>query len=149
MLQVLARVLDNALGREETRPGSAATSSTQQAHAKLARDVKALLSGRFQDSLTVAEIAAELYISPYHLCRVFREQTGQTIHRYRNQLRLRVGLDYILNDDADLTTLALELGYASHSHFTRVFRKAFDATPSSVRRSPSPHLRQLSKNLTA
>ncbi|MFA6441419.1 MAG: helix-turn-helix domain-containing protein, partial [Sterolibacterium sp.] len=50
----------------------------------------------------------------------------------------------------DLTALAIELGFSSHSHFAETFRREFGRTPSQVRSNASTRgLRELSKNLTA
>ena len=143
MLQVLDRVLENGLPGTQSNGESDAT---RRAHAELAHETRSLLTSRFQESLSLAQIAAELYASPFHLSRVFRRQTGYTIHRYRNQLRLRVGLEHVLHSDIDLGELAGSLGYANHSHFTKAFRTLFQSTPSELRRSRS--LPEMSKNLT-
>lgn len=145
-LGILARVLDNLFPGKGQKPETAAA---RRAHAELARGVKTILATRYHESLTLAEIACELYTSPYHLCRVFSEQTGQTIHRYRNEIRLRVGLTRILDGEDDLANLALALGYNSHSHFTRAFRILFRTTPSGLRDArPVRLLDEMSKNLT-
>lgn len=143
-LLLLERILANALPRQQSQ---AKTAATRRAHRELAHDARTLLATTFQESLTLAEMASTLTSSPFHLSRVFRQQTGETIHQYRNQLRLRAGLEYVLDSDLDLSTLALELGYANHSHFTQAFRRAFRLTPSALRENRS--LAQLSKNLTA
>jgi len=57
------------------------------------------------------------------------------LHAYRNQLRLRAALESLAERHADLTGIALDLGFSSHSHFTETFRRTFGRTPSSVRRS--------------
>lgn len=146
MLSILARILDNLFPGHRQEPETAAA---RRAHADLARGVKTILATRYHESLSLAEIAAELYTSPYHLCRVFAEQTRQTIHRYRNELRLRTGLTRILEGEDDLANLALTLGYNSHSHFTRAFRKLFQRTPSALRRTGAAHLLdEMSNNLT-
>ena len=143
-LYLLESVLANALPR---RRSQAKTAATKRAHRDLAHDTRSLLATCYQESLTLNDLAGALYTSPYHLSRVFRQETGETIHQYRNQLRLRAGLDYVLDTDLDLSTLALQLGYANHSHFTQAFRRAFQVTPSALRERPS--LAELSKNLTA
>ena len=146
-LSILASVLDNLFPGQRRESETAATG---RAHADLARGVKTILATRYHESLSLAEIAGELYTSPYHLCRVFSEQTGQTIHRYRNEMRLRVALTRLLEGEDDLARLALSLGYNSHSHFTRAFRKLFETTPSALRRSGGAHLQEkLSNILTA
>jgi AraC-like DNA-binding protein len=61
--------------------------------------------------------------------------TGVGLHEYRNQLRLRLAFDRVLERDVTLSALALDLGYASHSQFTDSFRRAFGIPPSAVRSS--------------
>jgi AraC-like DNA-binding protein len=91
------------------------------------------LARRFARPLTLSEIAAALGVSPFHLCRTFRRVSGMTLHAYRNELRLRSALEQ-LESGGDLTTLALDLGYSSHSHFTSSFRVLFGVPPSAIRR---------------
>lgn len=107
------------------RPSSAADA--------LAYDACEFVGRKFCEPLTVDVIARAIGSSPFHLCRSFRRATGTTLHEYRNQLRLRSALDR-LEDSDDLSGLALDLGYSSHSHFTAAFRRAFGVTPSAARR---------------
>jgi len=84
------------------------------------------------------------------MCRLFREQTGRTIHAYRTQLRLRTALSRLADGERDLTRLALDLGFADQSHFTNAFRRTFDVSPAVFRRSLSARLlRETSKILQA
>ena len=149
MIEVLERILDNVYPQRQT---NGATAATRRAHAALVRDVQSLLATQFQAPLTLQQIAALLHVSPYHLCRVFRRQTGFSIHQYRNDLRLRVALEHVLDGATDLGALALTLGFANHSHFSKAFRLLFDATPSDLRdvraERAASSLRQMSKNLT-
>jgi AraC family transcriptional regulator len=92
-----------------------------------------LLVLHFQEPLTLAELARTVGLGRYRLCRAFRRAVGTTLHGYREQLRLREGLRSLAGRRADLTTVALDLGYSSHSHFTARFRGVFGATPSQVR----------------
>ena len=81
------------------------------------------------------DLAALAGVSVYHLCRTFRKHTGLPVHRYRNRLRLRAALERLADPKVDLTGLALDVGFSSHSHFTAAFRAEFGVTPSQVRRS--------------
>jgi AraC-like DNA-binding protein len=91
------------------------------------------LALRFRDAVSLAEVAREAGLSRFRLCRAFRLATGRTLGAYREQLRLRASLDALGDGCGDLTGLALDLGYSSHSHFTASFRKAFALTPSHAR----------------
>lgn len=123
---------------------------TQRAHEDAVEAVKVLLSRRFRDPMTLEALAGEVDLSPFHLARVFKRHTGHSLHAYRNQLRLRLSLERICAASTDLTDLALDLGYGSHSHFTDAFRRAFGVPPSAVRRrAGGRRLRELSKILEA
>lgn len=94
-----------------------------------------LIARRYRDNLSLSEIAREVETSVFHLSRVFHARTGFSLHAYRNQLRLRAALERLAERDVELTGLALDLGFSSHSHFTETFRRTFGRTPSAVRRS--------------
>ena len=119
-----------ATGRSESARGAqtcARRDLVEGAQAELARTVSS--------PTDVSELARRLDTSPYHLCRVFRQGTGLTLHAYRLDLRLRAAMECLADSPADLSKIALQLGFSSHSHFTSVFRARFGMTPSDCRRS--------------
>jgi len=83
---------------------------------------------------TLAEIAAEVRVSPVYLTQVFQQVEGLPLYRYQLRLRLARALD-LLADYDDLTTLSLDLGFSSHSHFTAAFRQLYGRSPSEFRHS--------------
>jgi len=103
-------------------------------HADLALRARAELARHAATSLSVGLVAARLGVSPFHLCRVFREQVGTTLHGYRRDLRLRLALERLETPSLSCSELAYTLGFSSHSHFTSVFRRHMGETPSAVRR---------------
>ncbi|MDP9193310.1 MAG: AraC family transcriptional regulator [Acidobacteriota bacterium] len=74
-------------------------------------------------------------LSPFQLCRLFRLRTGDTITAHRHALRLRLALERLRDARGDLTGIALDLGYSSHSHFTFAFRRHFGFAPSAFLRA--------------
>jgi AraC-like DNA-binding protein len=80
------------------------------------------------------QLAAIACVSPYHLARMFREATGTSIHQFLLRLRLGLALRRLLASEADLATIASDLGFSSHSHFTARFRVLFGTTPTELRR---------------
>ena len=100
--------------------------------------------------MTLDKVARVVHTSPFHFTRIFQQRVGVPVHRYLTQLRLRAALERLAEGEDDLTHLALDLGFSSHSHFAESFRKEFGKTPSEVRRSASRRtLREMSKNLKA
>jgi AraC-like DNA-binding protein len=107
-----------------------------ECHREIVEHTQELVTRRFCEPSTISELAAAAGVSVFHLCRVFRAHTGTTIHAYRNQLRLRTALERVLDSQKDLSDLALDLGYCSHSHFTAAFRRLYGITPSAARQRP-------------
>ncbi|MCB0077393.1 MAG: helix-turn-helix transcriptional regulator [Anaerolineales bacterium] len=150
--EALAAILDQAIAAaygSRPRRGSAEKAETQRAHRQLANEAKAIVAERYDHPLTLEQIAEQLYCSLFHLCRIFRQQCGITLHRYLNQMRLRTALEDLADPYQDLTALALRSGFSSHSHFSQAFRKSFGLSPSQLLGAPSQRLQEMSKNLIA
>jgi len=118
-----------ALGEQTSH---AAQSS--QGHQKLVDRAKLALSSDLTRRWTLAEIAAEVRVSPVYLTQVFQQVEAMPLYRYHLRLRLARALDMLGRYD-DLTTLSMDLGFSSHSHFSSTFRQAYGRTPAEFRRS--------------
>jgi AraC-like DNA-binding protein len=84
-------------------------------------------------TLDLQELARIAAVSPHHLSRTFRAETGETISRYRNRVRIRIALERIADGEASLARLAAELGFADQAHLSRVVRGELWRTPSELR----------------
>ncbi len=115
--------------------------ATARQHRECVEAVKGLLVARFREPLRLDDLALELNVSSCHLARVFKRETGLPIHRYLNRLRLRSALEELPECGRDLTSLAFDLGFSSHSHFSASFGQEFGLTPSQVQQiAHSGHL---------
>jgi AraC family transcriptional regulator len=74
-----------------------------------------------------------LRCSPFHLARQFRAATGETISRYLLRLRLGAAVERLAEGERDIAALAIDVGFAHHSHFSARFRGAFGITPTQAR----------------
>ena len=90
---------------------------------------RTLLASQFASTISLAELAQQVGVSSAYLSRAFRAATGETLHAFREDLRLRRSLDLLPDSRGDFTRVALELGYSSHSHFSSRFRRHFGITP--------------------
>jgi AraC-like DNA-binding protein len=96
--------------------------------------VKEAVAAAPGDKWTVARLAGVANLSPFHLCHVFRQTVGTSLYDYVLHERLACTLDAVLDRGGDLTAIALDAGFASHSHFTARFRDFFGCTPAALRR---------------
>jgi AraC family transcriptional regulator len=109
--------------------------ATRQAHRDLVDTTRVVLARRFRDKLSLGDIARAVFSSPFHLARIFRRETGLSLHRQLTRLRLRHALEHLADCKPDLTMLALDLGFSSHAHFSHAFRREFGSAPSQLRSS--------------
>lgn len=109
---------------------------------RLIRRAKEYLDARFTQRVQLSEVSAAVGASPAYLTDVFRRVEGISLQRYAIQLRLARAL-IELPHAPDITRLALDLGFSSHSHFTLAFRRGFGCTPSQFRGLTRPRLAHL------
>jgi AraC family transcriptional regulator len=134
--------------RHRSVPPQRHRSDTVRLRREWVESVKLLMAKRPGTSLSLAEIALAVHCSPFHLARLFRASVGSSIHQYHLRLRLALALEHLGDRPANLTALALDLGFASHSHFTAAFQHFFRTSPSAFRRATSGScLREMSKIL--
>ncbi len=100
-----------------------------------AEELRGILSSQPGHRHALDGLSRRLESTPFRLCRSFRAATGTTIHRYLTHLRLQQALGRLADGAPDLTSLAFDLGFSSHSHFTSVFRKHLGMSPDEVRRA--------------
>ena len=104
---------------------------------KLVDRAKLVLSSDLSRRWTLAEIAAEVGVSPVYLTQMFQQVEAMPLYRYHLRLRLARALDLLGRYD-NLTTLGMDLGFSSHSHFSSAFRQVYGRTPAEFQRSIGP-----------
>lgn len=113
-------------------PRTAHVAGSTAGRQRLADRTKLVLAGDLSRRWTLAEIAAQIGVSPVYLTQVFQQVEGLPLYRYQLRLRLARALDRI-GDIDDLARLGLELGFSSHSHFSAAFQQAYGRSPSEFR----------------
>jgi AraC-like DNA-binding protein len=129
--EVVLTLLRAALTDAVEVPGPIACGPTTR---RLIRRTKEVLAAAYAQRLSLGDVGRAVGASPTYLTDVFRRVEGVALHQYLTRVRLAHALSALPQAD-DLTTLALDLGFASHSHFSAVFRRAFGVTPSAFRGS--------------
>lgn len=99
---------------------------------RLIRRTKEFLEAELSNRVLLADVGRAVGASPAYLTDLFRRVEGISLHQYLTRLRLARAL-VDLPHAGDLTTLALDVGFASHSHFSAAFRRMFGCTPSEFR----------------
>lgn len=85
-------------------------------------------------SLTLADIAAVADCGPVQLARRFRQVLGRPPHQHLIHLRVEAARRLLAASRLPIAEVALECGFASQEHLTRLFRRATGVTPAAFRR---------------
>jgi AraC family transcriptional regulator len=125
-------LLDLCLGALREQPSS--QPATHLRRSRAVERVKEAVAVAPARGWSVANLAKIANLSPFHLCHVFRELTGVSVYDYVLHERLAQAMQAVL-DGGDITAIALDAGFASHSHFTARFKRFFGCTPSALRQS--------------
>ena len=93
-----------------------------------------ILANRLDARFTVDDLAKMMNLSTRHLARLFKHHTGQTIHAYRNRLRLQHGEQLLLNTEMFVKEIAVACGYESSRQFIRLWKGEKGVGPEGFRK---------------
>lgn len=83
--------------------------------------------------LSVDNLSEQVYLSRYHFMRLFKEQTGSTVHSYIRQKRL-LHAARLIREGMSAVRAAAESGFGDYSAFHRAFRESFGMSPGELKK---------------
>jgi AraC family transcriptional regulator len=86
------------------------------------------------ENLSLTAIADELGMSQYYFCHLFKRSTGISPHQYLIQQRVERAKQLLKHLDRTITSVAMECGFASQSHFAKCFRHHTGMNPKQFRK---------------
>ncbi len=92
------------------------------------------ISENYMQNLTLGQIAAQFYISPYHLSRLFKKTMDISIVEYINSVRVRAAMHLLDTTSLKVTDIAEKTGFQTSSHFSRVFKTSTGLSPNRYRK---------------
>jgi AraC family transcriptional regulator len=130
-LEALGTVLSGHLARQWTSRSGERRQGGRLTPAQLRRVIEAIEDGRIQ---SIPSLAAEVGLGSHQFTRLFQQTTGHTPYQFLLHRRLTKACALLELSELSLIQIALQLGFASQSHFTSLFQKHFRSTPSKYRR---------------
>lgn len=82
----------------------------------------------------IEEIADQIYVTKYHLCRLFKKETGISLVTYLNKIKLKHACNLMIETDMTITDICYCCGFNSPAYFTNVFKKYMSMTPAEYRK---------------
>ena len=138
-IRIVERVVEETARFSRTLASNRAESDRAVAarRREMIEETKCILAREYWNQFSVAELARRVHCSPGYLSRSFSKVSGFTLHGYQQQLRLRASLQLLCESRHNGAGIALQLGFANHSHFSDVFKAKFGITPTQFAQSCS------------
>ncbi len=87
--------------------------------------------------VTLADAAAEVFVSPKYLSRIFRAISGVSFSSYRTGIKLKKSKELLESDQLSVSRISYKMGFKNPESFMRMFVKMTGTTPSRYRKSLS------------
>lgn len=88
------------------------------------------LNSCYTDDITLDMLEEKFYFTKHHLCRIFHNITGMTIHQYITKKRLTLVQELVQNQ-LSLSDAALNAGFKSYTSFYRAYINEYGISPKS------------------
>ncbi len=115
---------------------SANTEAARAAEGAYDEKIAAVLSyigENLSSTLSVDELADRVHVSRYHFMRLFKAQTGTSVHAYVRQRRLTHAA-HLIREGMSAARAAEESGFSDYSAFHRAFTAAFGVSPGKLKK---------------
>lgn len=113
--------------------GGASRGATKSASGGKIAPALSYINENLTGSLSIDEMAALCYVSRYHFMRLFKAQTGSTVHNYIRQKRLMLAAR-LIREGMSASAAASECGFSDYSAFHRAFKQTFRVSPGKMKK---------------
>lgn len=128
MLHWVRYVTDKAIGQVQ---------EIEQSHSVVEK-ARRYIDRHLDQELSREALAAQFYLNPDYMDRLFKKEAGMSMKEYLSNERLRVSEELLAKTDLPVTEIAMQVGYNSISAFTRLFKRHTDLNPSEYRLKHKP-----------
>lgn len=103
--------------RKEKSPAAVQTSNP------IVQSIKEFIEEKYQENISLSDLADTFYLSKEHLSRLFKKETGQNLFSYIMELKLKEARRLLIETDRTLDDIAFSLGFSNGNYFSKVFKK--------------------------
>jgi len=96
-------------------------------------DARQVLLEKFQNPLSLHELAAEVGTNECTLKRAFKEEYHMSVFQYLYEYRMNRAVSYLLDSQLSISEIATLLGFDYQSHFCTAFKRKYGMSPSQFR----------------
>lgn len=93
------------------------------------------IKDHLKEPLSLPVIAEQVGLSPHHISKLFREETGNTVNQYITRLRMEKAIELLRHSNKKVYEIAEEVGIPSYRYFTVTFRNWTGVSPTDYKRN--------------
>ena len=86
-----------------------------------------------EDSLSVKNISAHVFLSASYVCTFFKNETGQTLNQYLTEYRMEKAKQLLKDGRFKISDISSRVGYSDGNYFGKSFKKYSGLSPSEYR----------------
>ncbi|MFC3041886.1 helix-turn-helix transcriptional regulator [Virgibacillus xinjiangensis] len=98
-------------------------------YSRIVRQAIDIIQLNLGEKLSLDGIAAQLFVTPSHLSRRFKAETGWSVTTFINRKRVEEAKWYLQRDTISITDIALMVGFSDVNYFSKVFKRHIGKTP--------------------
>jgi AraC-like DNA-binding protein len=107
---------------------------TTTAKASRLDEIFSYVRKEFQNEITLEEVADQANMTVPSFCRFFKTNTGKTFISFLNEFRITHACKLLAETELSVTNICFESGFNNFSHFTKIFKRVTNMSPSEYRK---------------
>lgn len=100
---------------------------------KIVSDIISYINMNYEIPISNEDIAKRFHFNSAYLNRVFRKNTGRSIHEFLVSCRIAAAKEMLRSQSISVGEIAEKCGFSSGYHFAKIFRQKTGFTPSGYR----------------
>jgi len=109
--------------------------SIRQPYRKEINWVSQYIAQHYHEDISLKELSSLIYMNANYLCKIFKEEFGETINQYMIRIRMEKSKELLLTTDLKIFEIAEQVGYSNNNYFSYAFKKYTNMSPNAFRDS--------------
>ncbi len=90
---------------------------------------KKFIDRNYKQDISLDDVSREVNVSPYYFSKLFKDEAGVTFIEYLTTLRIGKAKELLMQEDASIKDICVEVGYQDPNYFSRIFKRYTGKTP--------------------
>jgi two-component system response regulator YesN len=133
----LTETMDALIAETPPASGECLPEPCRLRHPAVVRAVE-FAEGHYCEDITLDLVARRAALSKFHLCRLFRQETGSGFREFLRRVRIAQAKILLASTRSTVTEVAHAVGFNDLAHFDKVFARSVGVTPTDYRKSLGP-----------